>query len=167
MTVIVIDGYNVIHRDAELRRQLIGSLETARESLIRSCVTWLAQRRDAGQFYVVFDGDRPVDALQTGSRAGVKVFYTDAKQTADDWILALLRKRRHDQEYTIVSDDNYVRRTGRQLGAAVMSVADFLRTARGKAKSEVRTESHDAKRCLSPTEEREINESLKRTWGIE
>ena len=165
--IIIVDGYNVIHRVPALRKVLGLSLESAREGLLRYCTAWRSKRRDVSQIYVVFDGDSSVVSVGNWLACGVREIYTRTKEEADDRILDIVKKGRRASEYVVVSDDNYVSRNSRGLNAKVMSVSEFYRAPIGDRQSGRPEPENEAKSPLSPTEEREINENLKKVWGVD
>lgn len=165
--IIIIDGYNVIHKDAALKKQLDISLAHARKGLVEFCLRWLSVRGDVSEFWIIFDGDSSVMQWPGVSSRGVRVVFTRTKEDADDRILSLLRDAGDNAEYVVISSDNYVSGNARQLGARIMPVSDFFCTGGSKRKSFLKREYHAAHDDLSPAEERMINESLRKEWGIE
>jgi predicted RNA-binding protein with PIN domain len=166
--IILLDGYNVIRRIPQLQRQDKRSLDAGREMLARLCVDWKSRKPEISQLIIVFDGDSSVDALPGYQRGpGVKIVFTETGEKADSRILAIVRQSVPAAECTVVSDDGEVARGSKFLGAKAMSVSKFhdMLTARGKSSAQ-KTPPDAAKSSLSPTQEREITESLKKEWGI-
>ena len=87
--IIIIDGYNVVHRIPRWAEQLDASLERGREALLIYCRRWMQTRGDVWLFVVVFDGDSEVTAAHSSAGPGVRVLYTQTGETADDRILEL------------------------------------------------------------------------------
>ena len=164
--IAIIDGYNVIYRDASLKKQLDISLANARKGLVDFCIRWLSRRGDISEFWVVFDGDSSVMPLSGTSSRGVRVVFTRTKEDADDRILSLLRDVDDDTDYVVISSDNYVSGNSKRMGARVMSASDFFSTGTAGGKSFSKRLNHCEHADLSPIQERMINESLKE-WGIE
>ena len=166
--IAIIDGYNVIHRVPALRVNLERSLEAGRAGLIRCCQEWLTSRRDITQFWIVFDGAVSPGGESPSGASGVRVMFSGKGETADERILAVMNEVGRYSEYVAVSDDNEVVRNSRALNARTLTSAEFFGTARRKGNraraAGAGTES-DAK--LSEHEQRMVNESLKREWGIE
>src|SRR5262245_29350780 len=73
----LLDGYNVIRRDADLRGHEQQSLEAGRSALL--AVVGVAARRTGNQFTVVFDGARR-DA-QPGASGQVQVVFSRPPET--------------------------------------------------------------------------------------
>ncbi len=99
----VIDGYNLLHRayGGELRS---GSLERAREFLIRKLAAFHDARRGECRILLVFDGSREV--LAHGANIpGVHVLFSRAPRTADDVILDVCRDLDGKEELTVVTTD--------------------------------------------------------------
>ena len=165
--IAVLDGYNVLHRDPDFRRSLANQLSEARQKLISKCVEWLSMNRDVAEVFVVFDGNSAVANTRRESLGRVRVVYTETGESADDWILSFVRGASDASAYVVVSDDNNVRGNSRGLGAEVMRVSEFCasfdkrqQTTRGERPSQT-------KEPLSPGSEREINEAVKKAWGID
>ena len=166
-TIAIIDGYNVIHRSSSMRRLLEKSLAAARKGLLDYCGRWLGSHGEVSDCLVVFDGDSSV--MPGGSVGGlsVRAVFTRTKEDADDRILDIVRESPRDCRYLVVSSDNIVSGNARGLGAKVMSADDFLKMPAGRRpgrglKIDARDEAE-----LSPVQEREINESLRREWGLD
>jgi len=126
--IMIIDGYNVIHRIPELSKRLSNSLESAREGLISYCKKWRMTRRDISECYVVFDGDSSVLGARSQVARGIRVVCTKTKESADDRILNLIEQGHGTGEYVVVSDDNKVCQGSRRLDAKVISVSEFYGT---------------------------------------
>lgn len=165
--IMIVDGYNVIHRIPELSKRLSNSLESAREGLISYCKKWRMTRRDISECCVVFDGDSSVLGARSQVARGVRVVCTKTKESADDRILNLIEQGHGAGEYVVVSDDNKVCQGSRRLDAKVISVSEFYGTLTTKRKLEQKIPRDDTKASLSPKEEKEITESLKKEWGID
>lgn len=167
-TIAIIDGYNVIHRDAGLRGKLDKSLASARDGLIAYCRRWLSTRGDISEFWIVFDGDSSVLPWSgSPSSSGVRVVFTRTKEDADDRILDLLRDRDHDVNYLVISCDNYVSGNAKTHGARQMPIPDFFGMLSAGKRGGRRPVEDTESTGLSPSQEREINESLKKAWGLE
>jgi predicted RNA-binding protein with PIN domain len=172
-TITIIDGYNAVHRVPAWAEALESSLEEGREALLRYCSRWMRQRGDVWLFYVVFDGDSSVPHSQTSYGEGVRVIFTPSAELADDRILQIVREWGDTARYTVVSDDNYVKRVARQHGAALQSVDAFADVldgtgASGRRTTKARGDAGQAAddKTLSPAEEESINASLRREWGL-
>ena len=165
--VVILDGYNVIHKIPALEAQFRQSLEASRRALLRMCREWTATRRDVWRFWVVFDGDSDVIGTGTEGGQGVVPLYTRSGETADARIVSLLSSRSGDYRFAVVSEDNFVRRNARALGADVLRVSDFTAAHRRGRSRRARKAGGGDKASLSSGQEREINEELRRVWGVE
>ena len=167
--IILLDGYNVIRRIPQLQQQDQRSLEAGREMLARLCVAWKSRKPEISQLIIVFDGDSSVDALPGYQRGpGVKIVFTETGEKADSRILAIVGENVPAGECIVVSDDGEVARGSKLLGAKSMSVPRFheMLTAHGKSEVQKSPSFEDWKSFLSPTQAREITESLRKEWGI-
>lgn len=165
--IIILDGYNIIHQIPELEKFLDQDLAKARDGLSRLCRNWLASRKDIWLFYIVFDGSSDVPNNETQSARDIRIIYTKTNETADTRILDILEERKNDCNATIVSEDNFVKRQSRLLGAKIMSVSSFAATAAGKSRNAVRSMKYSGKNDLTPSQQKDINDSLKKHWGLD
>lgn len=167
--IVILDGYNVIHKAPELRARLNESLLSAREALIQRCAAWCRERGDVSRFCVVFDGDASVPEEGVRPAPGVQVIYSRNRETADERIRDLLREERPDCTFTVVSNDRYVMTQAREAKAAVWSVEEFCATLFRIRRSGDQTGGPEAsgsgKAGLTPAEEKSITDSLRRQWG--
>lgn len=162
--IVVLDGYNVIHRVPELEALLSDSLQAARRGLLRICADWISRRKDVWQFVIVFDGDSSVVGGNAESAPGVRSIYTKSGETADERIVEILNDHAHGFQCAVVSDDGYVIRNMRGTNVEVMTVKTFHEMARRKAGG---SGSLEGKTGLSEAQEKEITDSLKRVWGTD
>jgi len=168
LRICIVDGYNVIHKAPELRKLLEGNLLSAREGLVRQCAEWCSQRGDFSKFYVVFDGDSSVAPGGSNPAPGVNVIYSRSHETADERIVELVEERRPDCEYTVISNDRYVRDKAREARATVMSVQEFCATL-GRTRRQGTGgagSSGSEKADLTPGQEKAITDSLRQEWGV-
>jgi predicted RNA-binding protein with PIN domain len=166
--IILLDGYNVIRRIPRLQEQDRRSLEAGREMLCRLCVNWKSKKAEVSQLIIVFDGDSSVDGVSSyQAGAGTRVVFTRTGEKADTRILAIIEEDPASAEYTVVSDDGEVVHKSRLLGAKVMPVQAFEDALKVRKGSERGSGSEEKKSSLSPAQEREITESLRKVWGAE
>jgi predicted RNA-binding protein with PIN domain len=118
--VIIIDGYNAIHRAPLLKKQLDKSLEAARDTLTALCAEWRASRGDVLSIQLVFDGQSRLPEIPSLPRQGVQVSFSRKPQSADEHILALLRNIADAAACVVVSDDREIIRHAVRLGAQPM-----------------------------------------------
>jgi len=165
--IVIIDGYNVIHRAPALEKQLDTALQMAREGLINYCRQWLSAKRDVSEMLVVFDGDSSVTGENRPSAPGIRSVYTRTGESADDRVLSMVRGLQDGTQCLVVSDDNYITTNASSLGAAVMKSSDFL-TVLSRHGSNIKSaiSPHMDKTGLSPAEKRKINNSLIEEWGL-
>ncbi len=132
--LVVVDGYNVILRSAELRPGEGGrTLRESREKLI-NLLSWAIGGGDA-KFLVVFDGAEGGKNEEATSR--VEVRFSRPPEKADDLIRAIVeREMNRVDRLTVVTSDLEVARHARAMGADI-SLADlFLAAALGPRDAE-------------------------------
>jgi len=116
----LIDGYNVIRRDPDLRAREAEGLEAGRAALL----TLVARcARDSHEtFTVVFDGARRAGAASTTGR--VRVLFSRPPASADDELIRLVRGE--GAGAAVVSSDRRVQDAAGRAGAAVLGAEEFL-----------------------------------------
>lgn len=126
--LIIVDGYNVIHRSPALRPGPDRSLQESREKLV-NLLSWAVGSGDA-RFVVVFDGAEGGGGDVCASR--VEIRFSRPPRSADDLIRSLVEEQIEKVErVTVVTSDLEVARHARAMGADV-SLADlFLASALG------------------------------------
>lgn len=121
MKVLIVDGYNAIHKIPEIDDLLDESLEDA-----RNAITDLAreyQRRHGGiaEVHVVFDGRDEYKDLSLNKPN--QVFSGTGE--GDRSIIRLAQDKSERFHVIVVSDDNRVGNSSRAAGATVISVKKF------------------------------------------
>ena len=131
MKMIIVDGYNAIHKIPEMYDALDKSLSAARTALATHMASW----RGKGMYpraSVVFDGQDSVMKERTQVKlCGIDCVFARTREKADNLIIRMVRDAKDASKITVVSDDNYVRNNCRAHGAEIRSVA-FLRSPTGK-----------------------------------
>jgi hypothetical protein len=121
----VIDGYNVIRRDPDLRGREAEGLPAGRAALL-ALVAGLA-RGVPDDFTVVFDGARRTALPPPGGR--VRVVFSRPPESADDVVRALAGRLRDGA--IVVTSDRAVQDSARRAGATAVSAEAFLAAAAG------------------------------------
>lgn len=119
----VIDGYNVIRRDPDLRAREAESLEAGRRALMH-LVASLA-RQGADEFTVVFDGARRGAAPAAPGR--VRVVFSRPPDTADDVVIRLAGQWREGA--VVVTSDRTIQHAALRARCAVVAADEFLARA--------------------------------------
>ncbi|MBI2017030.1 MAG: NYN domain-containing protein [Candidatus Rokubacteria bacterium] len=116
----LIDGYNVIRRDPDLRAREAESLEAGRRALLALVAG--AARASGDSFTVVFDGaPGPARAAAGGQ---VEVVFSRPPRTADDVLMELAR--RAGSGAALVSGDRRVQDAARRAGCAAVDAEAFV-----------------------------------------
>src|SRR3989454_10836845 len=116
----LIDGYNVIRRDPDLRAHEAESLEAGRRALL-GLVAHAAQA-GGDRFTVVFDGAPASRPAPTGGQ--VEVTFSRPPEKADDVLVRLARQPGAGS--AVVTSDRAVRDAAGRAGCAVISADQFL-----------------------------------------
>ncbi len=126
----LVDGYNVIRRDAELRDRETGRLEAGRAALLALLAGVARDVRD--DFVVVFDG-----AHRHGDSPGpgrVQTVFSRPPETADDVLRRLAAT--HREGAVVVTSDRAVLDSARRAGAVGVTAEAFLDAVRRPAEDE-------------------------------
>ena len=118
----VIDGYNVIRRDPDLRLREAESLEAGRRALVH-LVIQAARTLPRDEFVIVFDGARIGDAAPPRGR--VRIVFSRPPETADD----VVRRLGSVAGSVVVSSDRAVQHAARRARAAVVDAETFVARA--------------------------------------
>jgi predicted RNA-binding protein with PIN domain len=130
MQKIIVDGYNVIHADGELRAL---PMERARRELLARLRRYLSGK-DV-QVTVVFDGVGGMEDAEAVIPGRLQVLYSASGQTADEVIVGALHTHPNPREYIVVTGDIAdIGRSVAAVGASVMSPADFLERTDARAR---------------------------------
>ncbi len=153
--LIIIDGYNLIHRTPELKPGPERTLKQSRDKLL-NLLAWALGTGQA-RFLVVFDGDETPGRDEASGP--VQAVYSRPPDKADDVI-----RRRVEQEIdrverlTVVTSDLEVARHARAMGADVSLSDLFIASALGPA----REQSTEKPTTLSKKEIEEWAEIFRR-----
>jgi predicted RNA-binding protein with PIN domain len=127
--LVIVDGYNLIHRTPSLKPGPERTLREARDKLV-NLLSWAVGAGDA-KFLVVFDGQQGGGDSRQGR---VEVRYARAPQTADDLIRTLVEQQVDEVErVTVVTADLEVARHARAMGADVSLSDLFMASLLGSA----------------------------------
>ena len=130
--LILIDGYNLVHRSEELKPGPNRTLRESRDKLI-NLLSWVLGTGEA-HFLVVFDGAEvaSTSAKEEGGSGRVEVRYSRPPDKADDLIRRLVEEKIDRVErLTVVTSDIEVARHARAMGADVSLSDLFLASVLG------------------------------------
>ena len=122
---VIIDGYNFIFSEPELRDLARDSLATAREHLMDRLASYCGFTGQNG--VVVFDGFRT--AGNPGSRsdhANIHVVYTPEGETADAYIERLASEIGKNDRVSIITGDTMIRISAMRSGVLRVSPEEFM-----------------------------------------
>lgn len=131
--LIVLDGYNIVHRSPQLKPGPGRTLREAREKLV-NLLSWMMGGESA-RFLVVWDG---AEGSGRDERSGrIEVRYSRPPEKADDLIRRIVETEvERVDRVTVVTADLEVARHARAMGADV-SISDlFLASALGAGAGE-------------------------------
>ncbi len=119
---ILVDGYNVIQRDASFQSVRKRSFEAARHALIMQLIN--RYRHTPHRVTVVFDGDAPQE--QTTHQQRVRIIFSRAGESADSVITRLATQARAEgREVEMFSDDLEVQHAVKSAGGAARSTGQL------------------------------------------
>jgi len=132
MQKVIVDGYNVIHADPDLRREMAVRPEDARRALLDRIRDYLADRQL--RVTVVFDGAGGLAEGEVVVPGRLQTLYSAAGDSADALILRTIGRGPDARRYIVVSSDMAdVGRAARAVGARVMASEAFLARIAGPA----------------------------------
>ena len=126
--LIIVDGYNLIHRSPALRPGPERTLREAREKLL-NLLSWAVDSGEA-KLLVIFDGAEGFSSEERGGR--VEVRYSRPPKKADDLIRdEVERQMKRIERITVVTADLEVARHARAMCADVSLSDLFLASVLG------------------------------------
>lgn len=126
---MIIDGYNVIYTDDQLRPVMIRNSEKARERFLEMLKDYL--RGKSLRVTVVFDGSGDMVDTVTVVAGKLQVVFSRRHESADELIMATLRGSNNPREFIVVtSDDVHIGKEARSLGSLVIRSRRFIERIR-------------------------------------
>ncbi len=124
---LVIDGYNLLHHSPFLTRDRSrGWLDRARTRLL-DFVAQAASTKSSTKVAVVFDPSKTHTPVgDDGFYSGIRVFFADKNQEADDLIENLIRNHPHPHSLTVVSSDHRIHGVARRRHALAVDSDAWL-----------------------------------------
>ncbi len=121
MTHYLIDGYNWLFRTLHSKQE--ETLQIEREKIIRELSLKLTTAHMTAT--LVFDSHYNPGPAERLMARGIPIYFTDAGQTADEYILDFMRYTSRPQDYTIVTSDNRLAWAVRQKKGHSISIPEF------------------------------------------
>jgi predicted RNA-binding protein with PIN domain len=122
----LIDGYNVIRRDADLRGAEEQGLEAGRRALLRLVIE--ASHRCQDSFTIVFDGAPATSADSGKTAARIDVVFARPPENADGVLVRLASRFR--EEAVVVTSDRAVRQAAGRAHAVTVTADAFVAAVR-------------------------------------
>ena len=161
MNKLVLDGYNVIHHIPKLAKNLDFDFEFARNVLVNFMKVWEGEHGFKGRIYIVFDGDGSVSNSKLTD--GVACTFTRSGQTADDYIIAMVKNDKNPKKITVVSNDGSIKNSCFLAGAVVQDPIFLLQSPKSYCRKLKNTKSSKE---ISSAHKNEINRFLMDEWEI-
>ncbi len=119
---LLIDGYNLLFQNPELRKILERDLEKARRILIDQLEEYAGKNNL--HILIVFDGDDKINPCDE-SKSRVEVCFSESPEKADPLIKRLLKKTKKNHDFTVVTSDNEISNYAKLCGISVTSSQKF------------------------------------------
>jgi predicted RNA-binding protein with PIN domain len=143
--LLIIDGYNLIHQDEELKQFLDHSLEGARKQLVNK-VAHIAPLL-AKKCVIVFDGKGSSRGIQRAKEDTVEIIFSPGNKTADAIIERITYCSMKPEKICVVTDDHAEQITIMSAGAFTMSCREFMLNS---SDNEIRARSYQKRQSLKP-----------------
>jgi predicted RNA-binding protein with PIN domain len=162
--VLLVDGYNVIHRVPELEASLSDGLQNARNRLAVRISAWAREHADV-ECVIVFDGDFQYSGGRDQRLAGIRCLFSLSSHGGDDEIIRFVRDYKgRKSDITVVSDDNKVGNNCRAHGASVRPASFIMnrkaRPSTAGVKDPARAKGIDSRAAAK------IDAELKKKFGL-
>ncbi len=142
---IVVDAYNVIHADNDLRRIAGKDLERARRRLVARVAAYVREKEL--QVTLVFDGKGAMADAETILPGRLQVIYTPRHQSADELIISMIAASENPREIIVVSSDRaHIRPAAAQAGCPAIGSKEFLGRIQARKAKDVAGESDEKPR---------------------
>ncbi len=123
--MVIIDGYNLIYSDDNLKNTAEYSLEKAREDLMNLLSNYVSYTKT--ELILVFDAYLVEDGKGTEfMHDGYKVVFTKADQTADTYIEKIMHELGPDYSIRMVTGDRLLQLSAVHSGISRMTAGEFL-----------------------------------------
>ena len=141
---LLIDGYNLLFQNPELRKILERDLEEARKLLIDQLEEYAGKKNI--HILVVFDGDIKMKSRDE-SRSRVDVCFSISPEKADPLIKRLLEGKKKNEDFTVITSDNEISNYAKLCSIPVTSSQKFAEEISSHSFDEI-----EKKYCHSMTE---------------
>ena len=123
--MVIVDGYNLIHADENLKKTSLFSLEKAREELMALLSSYVSYTKT--ELLLVFDAYLVKDGEGSEfTHDGYKVVFTKENQTADAYIEQIMSQLGPDYSIRMVTDDRLLQFSAVHSGISRMTTKEFL-----------------------------------------
>lgn len=123
--MVIVDGYNLIYSDDNLKKTSLFSLEKAREELMDLLSNYVSYTKT--DLVLVFDAYLVKDGEGSEfEHDGYKVVYTKSDQTADAYIEKMMHELGPDYGIRMVTDDRLLQFSAVHSGISRMTAKEFL-----------------------------------------
>jgi len=125
MKVLIVDGYNAIHKIPEIDAISDDSLEDARDAITDLAKEYQRKVGGVSEVFVVFDGKD--EYADMGFNKPDQVFSRTGQ--GDKKVIQLAQDKSDRFHVIVASDDNYVGNSSRAAGATVITISEFYSKA--------------------------------------
>ncbi len=160
---LIIDGYNAINKIEALKAQRDLSLEAARLFFIKMLKDFMAEKHVFNKISIVFDSKEKALGVRKVSYGDVEAIFATHNKDADSVIVDMLKKAPSKDKIAVSSDDNFIRNHARAFGKDILSIKELekiIMLKKGALRSKIKGKD------LRNTKIKEINEELKKHWGL-
>jgi len=136
----IIDGYNLGHKLTKAADWLKkGDTEKAITIILNHIQ---ANISGTGQVIAVFDGQAGPHA-HPGSYGSIRIRFSRKPQTADDIIRDFIRNHPKPEQWTVISSDNEILYTAKDMGAKILTSQQFALAASSRPRQSEHSEKYD------------------------
>ena len=151
----ILDGYNIIKQLPNKDKRKVNS---SRDSLSYFIKRHRPQGSRKNKVTIVFDGRE--DVFSNEAKTPIEIIFSKG-ESADDKIKKMVERSKNPKQVVVVTDDREIRFFVRYLGAKLMTVDEFLSTAKDKSKE---TQKNEEKKHIPFDVESSITDELKKIW---
>lgn len=164
---LIIDGYNAMHKIKELDNKKDISLEMARLYFVRLLQDFLSRKKMFDKILVVFDSKEDALGVRKNSYGAIEILFATKDKDADSVIVEILRSASAKDRISVASDDNFVRNHVRVYGKDIVPIAKLREIIMLKKKNHRSKIKEKDIKDITDKKINQINEELKKHWGID
>jgi len=122
--IFIIDGYNLLYKSSDLKKNIETDINSAREKLILQLDNFFSSKR--ASVYLVFDGVSNFTHFNPYSTPKIRVLFSKKNQKADILIKKIIDESQNKSLITVISSDHEVYQYAKVSRCKAIKSEEFL-----------------------------------------